>query len=61
MAALLKVVPLSQVLFGTDFPYRDSLEHVVGLKASGVVSDRDIQAIVEDNAIALVPRLRAIA
>jgi 6-methylsalicylate decarboxylase len=60
MAALLKVVPLAQVLFGTDFPYRDSLEQVIGLRASGVVSDRDIRAIQYDNAIRLVPRLRTI-
>lgn len=58
MSALLDVVPVSQVLFGTDFPYRESLEQVVGLKASGVVNAAQIRAIQHDNAVKLVPRLR---
>ena len=33
--SLCEVVPVSQILFGTDYPYRGSEEHVNGLHACG--------------------------
>ena len=60
MLALKKLVPLSQILFGTDFPFRTSEEHVKGLRASGVFNARELQAIERDNALRLLPpRYRA--
>jgi predicted TIM-barrel fold metal-dependent hydrolase len=59
MTALTKVVPISQVLFGTDYPYRTSLDHVVGLSGCGFTSEQ-LQAIERDNAIRLLPRLKAV-
>jgi 6-methylsalicylate decarboxylase len=58
MAALTKVVPTSQILFGTDFPYRTALDHVRGLKQ--IFDDADLRKIASDNARALLPRLQAI-
>jgi 6-methylsalicylate decarboxylase len=58
IAALLKIVPLSQVLFGTDFPYRDSLEQLTGLTHNGVLTPRDLATVEYDNSVRLIPRLR---
>ena len=58
MGALRQVVPVSQILFGTDFPYRTSLDHVEGLRRSGF-SDAELAAIHRENALRLMPQLRA--
>ena len=58
MAALTKVVPTSQILFGTDFPFRSSLDHVNGLKK--IFDAADLRKIQSDNAHALLPRIRYI-
>ncbi len=58
MAALTKVVPTSQILFGTDFPFRTSLDHVKGLKQ--IFGAEDLQKIESDNPRALLPRLQKI-
>jgi 6-methylsalicylate decarboxylase len=58
LASLLKLVPVSQVVFGTDFPYRTGAEHVKGLTDYGF-SPKDLQAIDRDNAVRLLPRLGA--
>ena len=58
LAALLKLVPVSQVMFGTDFPYRPASEEVQGLAAYGFTPN-DLMAIERDNAQRLLPRLRA--
>jgi predicted TIM-barrel fold metal-dependent hydrolase len=58
MSALLKVVPVSQVVFGTDYPFRTAEEHVRNLAGCGF-SEAELRAIGRDNAVALLPRLRA--
>jgi 6-methylsalicylate decarboxylase len=57
MSALTAVVPASQILFGTDFPYRTGLDHVKGLRECGVFSDAQIRDIERGNALKLLPRL----
>jgi len=58
LAALLKIVSVSQVLFGTDFPFALSEECVTGLSEWGF-SAFDLRAIDRDNALRLLPRLKA--
>ena len=58
LASLTRLIPVSQVVFGTDFPYRTAADHVKGLTAYGF-SAGDLQAIERDNAVKLIPRLKA--
>jgi 6-methylsalicylate decarboxylase len=57
IAALLKMVPISQVLYGTDYPFRDGAEVNRGIADWGF-SPTDLQAIEHDNAMRLLPRIR---
>jgi predicted TIM-barrel fold metal-dependent hydrolase len=54
--ALAKLVPLSQIVFGTDFPYRTSAEHVAGLTAR--FNDEELAAIGRGNALRILPAWR---
>ena len=54
--ALLRIVPVSQVLFGTDFPFRPGEEEVSALAARGF-SNADLMAIGAGNAVRLMPQL----
>jgi 6-methylsalicylate decarboxylase len=58
LAALMKIVAPSQVLFGTDFPFRDGAEEIQGLAAFQFQPD-DLRAIERDNALKLLPTLKA--
>ncbi len=58
LASLLKLVPISQVLFGSDYPYRTGADNVKGLADYGF-SATDLRAIGRENAIKLLPRLQA--
>jgi predicted TIM-barrel fold metal-dependent hydrolase len=57
MAALLKYVPISQVLFGTDYPYVSVTENVSDLSKIALAAD-DLKAIESENATRLVSRLK---
>jgi 6-methylsalicylate decarboxylase len=54
--ALAKLVPVSQILFGTDFPYRFGAEHVAGL--SSRFNAKELAAIDRKNALRLLPAWR---
>lgn len=56
LAALRAVVPISQIVFGTDYPYRGLLETGEGLKKSAVFSAAELQAVDRLNASKLLPR-----
>jgi predicted TIM-barrel fold metal-dependent hydrolase len=58
MAALRKVVPISQILFGTDNPYSNVEDDVKGLQESEIFSAADLRAIGRDNALKLFPKYR---
>lgn len=55
LLSLLNLVDVSQVVFGTDFPYRTSLEHVRGLMAMDFAM-KDLVAIESGNAMRLLGR-----
>lgn len=57
LASLTKLVPSSQIVFGTDYPYRTAIDHVNGLTAYGF-SASDLAAIDRENALRLIPRLK---
>jgi predicted TIM-barrel fold metal-dependent hydrolase len=57
IAALLKLVPVAQVLYGTDYPFRDGAEVNQGIADWGF-SDADRRAIERDNALKLLPRIK---
>src|SRR5262245_16886238 len=57
MSALSKVVPISQIVFGTDYPFRTAADHVKGLKECGVFSSNELQAI-DQNVLRLLPKFR---
>jgi predicted TIM-barrel fold metal-dependent hydrolase len=53
MGALLKTVPLSHIVFGTDYPYLSIRENVEGLRATGIFSTADLAAL-DNNAASLL-------
>jgi predicted TIM-barrel fold metal-dependent hydrolase len=57
MSALSAIIPVSQIVFGTDFPYRTSIDHVKGLRDAGVFTDAQLMDIERGNALKLLPRL----
>jgi 6-methylsalicylate decarboxylase len=57
LGSLLKLVPASQVMFGTDFPHRRTADQLEALKAMGLAT-QDLAAITSVNAQRLLPRLR---
>jgi 6-methylsalicylate decarboxylase len=57
MAALMKLVPVSQITYGTDYPYFP-LDQVNSLKQLNLPA-ADLAAIMSGNAARLVPRLGA--
>jgi 6-methylsalicylate decarboxylase len=57
IGALAKLVPITQLLYGTDYPYRTAAEHVRGLMTA--FSGDDLRAIERENALRVLPHLRA--
>ena len=58
IAALLKMVDLEQVLYGTDYPFRPGAEVNAGIAAYGF-SAAERQSIERGAAIKMIPRLKA--
>jgi len=57
LAALTRLAPISQILFGTDYPFRPGSEAVHGLRDFGFGAV-DLAAIERDNALALLRRIK---
>jgi 6-methylsalicylate decarboxylase len=57
MAALMNLVPSSQIMFGTDCPFVPTGVTATGMLTLGL-SAEDLQLIGRGNALALFPRLR---
>jgi predicted TIM-barrel fold metal-dependent hydrolase len=58
MRALRTMVPVSQILFGTDYPFRSAGETGQGLVSSGVFNAAELRAVNRENAQRLLPRFR---
>lgn len=56
MGALRALVPVSQIMFGSDYPYGRIGMNLDGLHACGF-SNRELAAVERENALRLVPRL----
>jgi 6-methylsalicylate decarboxylase len=57
LAALMQMVKISQVMFGSDYPFRKGIEAVEGVH-NYKFSEEEIKAIDSENAIRVMPRLR---
>lgn len=57
MAALRRIVEVSQIVFGTDFPWGRANEHAERLTNCSF-NERELVAIVRGNALELLPRLK---
>ncbi len=58
MGALSKLVPMSQILFGSDYPYRTATEHVAGL--AKIFNASELRAIDYENSRRIMPALRTL-
>jgi 6-methylsalicylate decarboxylase len=58
ISALTGLIPMQQILFGSDFPYR-ALGETADTMAQLGLSDADLAAIARGNALGLLPRLKA--
>lgn len=56
MAPLTRLVPKSQILFGTDYPYREIADNVQGLAKCGFFTRAELAAVEHSNAASLFPR-----
>lgn len=56
MASFRTVINLSQLLFGTDFPYRTAEETARGLAQCGCLSADELRAVDSENARRLMPK-----
>ena len=57
MAGLTKMVPVEQILFGTDYPYRTGADHVRGL--AEIFRPDQLKKIDRDNALRILPQWRS--
>lgn len=57
MASLTKFIPVTQIVYGTDFPYRSAAENTRGL--AEIFTGSDLRAIERENALRILPRLRS--
>ena len=58
LSALAVMVPVSQILYGTDFPYRRAAEYTKPI--TEFFKAKDLKAVDRENALRLVPRLKAV-
>lgn len=58
LSALKKLIPVSQIMFGTDYPLTKVAEELQGLETSGVMNADEIRLVERDNALGLLPRYK---
>lgn len=55
--ALRALVPAERIVFGSDYPFRTTLEHVQGLQAAKVYTGKELQGIYAGNVTRFMPEL----
>lgn len=55
--ALRELVPVEHIVFGSDYPFRTTLEHVQGLQAAKVYSAEELKGIHAGNVSRFLPEL----
>jgi predicted TIM-barrel fold metal-dependent hydrolase len=55
--ALRETVPVDHIVFGSDYPFRTSLEHVQGLESARVYTGAELQGIYAGNVERFLPEL----
>ena len=58
LGGLRQMVPLSQIVFGNDYPFRQAATHYGLLVESGVFNDEELRAVESGNISALLPKFR---
>ena len=56
LEAVAKLIPITQIVFGTDFPYRTASDHAKGVTA--FFKGDDLKKVDRDNALRLLPRFK---
>jgi predicted TIM-barrel fold metal-dependent hydrolase len=56
LEAVAKLVPITQIVYGTDFPYRTAADHTKGVTA--FFKGDDLKKVDRDNALRLLPRFK---
>ena len=54
-----KLVPISHIFFGTDFPFGTATDRIKNLEASEAFTEQELRSIYRDNAVQFLPRLRS--
>lgn len=57
LSAMAQLMPISQIVYGTDFPYRTAADHTKGV--TEFFKGNDLKAVDRENALRLIPRLKA--
>src|SRR6185437_3479107 len=60
-AALRRVIPVRQIVFGSDYPFRTPVEHVNALEAGGVFTRPELQDLYHGNLQRALPALLSCA
>ena len=56
LKALAQTIPVSQIVYGTDYPYRTGEDHTKGVLAA--FSGAELAAVERGNALRIIPRLK---
>ena len=56
LEAVAKLVPITQIVYGTDFPYRTAADHTKGV--TGFFKGDDLKKVDRENALRLLPRFK---
>ena len=58
LAAMAQLMPISQIVYGTDFPYRAAADDTKGV--TEFFKGDDLKAVDRENVVRLIPRLKTI-